>query len=68
MTDDPLARTCNGCGSLPSKPCLDSHGRSLTRFHMHRITGDRLSVEAANNNRTRARERHRARKIQGASK
>jgi len=61
VTDDPLSRTCNGCGALPGQACLAPTGRQAAKTHMNRITGHRRSVEAANTNRTRNRERYRER-------
>lgn len=64
---NPLDRLCQQCGRLPGQLCMTSSGKTQEKFHMHRITGMRRSVEAQTNNRIRNRELYRARK-QGAGR
>jgi len=59
---EPIDRVCEGCGALAGRPCLAPTGRVAAKMHMHRITGHRRSVEAANANRTRNRESYRAKR------
>lgn len=58
--DDPLTRTCNGCGALPGQPCLAPTGRVAAKTHQHRLTGNRRSPAAMEANRVRNRDRYRA--------